>query len=62
MAAGVTVNAIAIELDASASALTGYFRRFVITPDGFAITARGLPDYPRAIRLKLLRELTKAVS
>ncbi len=61
-AARVIINAIAIELDDRADNLTGYFRRFVITPDGFAITAHGLPDYPRAIRQKLLRELTRAVS
>ena len=61
-AARVTINAIAIERDDSADSLTGYFRRFVITTDGFAITAHGLPDYPRAIRQKLLRELTRAIS
>lgn len=61
-AARVTINAIAIELDDRANSLTGYFRRFVITSNGFAITAHGLPDYPRAIRIKLLRELTRAVS
>ena len=59
---GVTLNAIAIEDDALSTKLSGYFRRFVITPDGFVVTARGLQDYPRAIRAKLLRELTKAVS
>ena len=61
-AARITINAIAIELDDRADNLTGYFRRFVITTGGFAITAHGLPDYPRAIRQKLLRELTRAVS
>lgn len=58
----VTINAIAIELDEGANSLTGYFRQYVITSDGFAITAHGLRDYPRAIREKLLRELTPAVS
>lgn len=61
-AAHVTLNAIAIEQDESANNLTGYFRRFVITPDGFVVTSHGLSDYPRAIHDKLLRELTKAVS
>ena len=61
-AQGVTLNAIAIEETAETLTLSGYFRRFVITPDGFVATARGLQDYPRAIRAKLLRELTKAVS
>ncbi len=59
---GITLNGIAIEEDAGSAKLSGYFRRFVITPDGFVITSRGLADYPRAIREKLLRELTEAVS
>lgn len=58
----VTLNGIAIENDAASLNLTDYFRRFVITPDGFVITAQSLADYPRAIREKLLRELTKAAS
>ncbi len=60
--AGVTINAIAIEVDDTSTALTGYFRRFVITPDGFVVTANGLPDYPRAIQSKLRREVIKPVS
>jgi Ca-activated chloride channel family protein len=59
---GVTINAIAIERNDISSFLSGYFRNRVITPGGFVITAQGLADYPRAIRLKLLRELTKPVS
>lgn len=62
MLAGVTLNAIAIEIDAETFELTNYFRHSVITPGGFVITARGLPDYPRAIRDKLERELTKPAS
>lgn len=61
-AQGITLNAIAIEDNAQSAKLTGYFRRFVITGDGFVVTAHGLPDYPRAIRAKLLRELTRALS
>ena len=61
-AAGVTINAIAIEVDGTSTALTGYFRRFVITQDGFVVTAKGLPDYPRAIQSKLQREVIKPVS
>jgi Ca-activated chloride channel homolog len=58
----ITINAIAIESEFTVTTLSDYFRRRVITPGGFVITARGLADYPRAIRLKLLRELTRAVS
>ncbi len=59
---GVTVNAIAIEMGADTTTLSDYFRARVITPGGFVVTAKGLADYPRAIREKLLRELTRAVS
>ena len=58
----ITLNAIAIEEYADATTLSGYFRRFVISHDGFVVTAKELADYPRAIHEKLLRELTKAVS
>ncbi len=59
---GITVNAIAIESDDLTTALSDYFRQRVITPGGFVVTAKGVPDFPRAIREKLLRELTKPVS
>ena len=59
---GVTLNGIAIEEDADTTKLSGYFRRFVVTPDGFVVTSHGLADYPSAIHDKLLRELTKSVS
>jgi Ca-activated chloride channel homolog len=62
LAQGITLNAIAIEQDGEDTSLSGYFQRFVISRDGFVVTARGLADYPRAIHEKLLRELTKAVS
>ena len=61
-AAAVTINGVAIEIDGTTTDLTDYYRAFVMTPDGFVLTARGLQDYPRAIHEKLLRELTKAVS
>lgn len=57
-AAGVTVNGLAIESDFSG--LSDYYRRDVITgPGAFVVTADDFEDYPRAIRLKLLRELLK---
>ena len=58
--AGITINAIAIEVDNQTTLLTGYFQRYVITSNGFVMTAMGLRDYPRAIYEKLLRELSKA--
>lgn len=61
IAAGITINAIAIEVDDGDLRLTDYFQSEVITPDGFVITAKGLPDYPRAIRVKLLREIFRNV-
>jgi Ca-activated chloride channel homolog len=58
---GLTINAIAIEEPGPASPITGYYRRWVITPEGFVVTASGLQDYAETLRLKLLRELTKPV-
>ncbi|TNC72594.1 DUF1194 domain-containing protein [Rubellimicrobium roseum] len=55
-AAGVTVNALAIEL--VGNAISFFFRRQLVTSDGFVMAARGHLDYPRALRLKILRELT----
>ncbi len=57
ISAGIAINAIAIE-DIGIS-LTEYFRRSVITRDGFVVTARGHVEYPPAIRMKLLREVER---
>jgi Ca-activated chloride channel family protein len=57
IAEGVEVNALAIE--AMGLSITNFYRRWVITPGGFVETAQGHLDYARAIRVKLLRELTK---
>ncbi|MEM1387248.1 MAG: DUF1194 domain-containing protein [Pseudomonadota bacterium] len=60
-AAGVTVNALAIE--ASDPMLTMYFRNNVITgPGAFVVTALDYRDYPDKIRLKLLRETAAQLS
>jgi len=59
--AGIVVNAIAIEEPGPASPITSYYRNWIITPGGFVMTARGLQDYARTLRLKLLRELTRPV-
>lgn len=53
---GITINGIAIE--SMGLAITTYYRRQIITRDGFVITARGHREYPEAIRRKILREIT----
>jgi Ca-activated chloride channel family protein len=57
VAAGIEVNALAIE--SLGLAITRFYRGWVISPGGFVVTARGHIDYARAIRLKLLRELER---
>lgn len=59
--AGITINAIAIEEQGPASPITTYYQRWVITPEGFVFTARGLQDYAETLRLKLQRELIKPI-
>jgi Ca-activated chloride channel family protein len=58
-AMGVQINAIAIEDVGRSIPISEFYRRFVITRNGFVLTARGVLDYPRAIRAKILRELAK---
>jgi Ca-activated chloride channel family protein len=60
-AKSIDINAIAIEDMGNSAPTTSFYRNWVITPKGFAMTARGLGDYPRAIREKLLRELIKPI-
>ena len=52
---GITFNALAIE--SIGLAITNYYRRNVLTQDGFVMSANGFQDYPPMIREKLLREL-----
>ncbi|MBN8632392.1 MAG: DUF1194 domain-containing protein [Rhodobacterales bacterium] len=59
--AGLIINAIAIEEPGPAFPITTYYRRWIITPGGFVVTARGLQDYAETLRLKLLRELGKPI-
>lgn len=54
--AGITVNGLAIE--GLGVAITNFYSRSVITGDGFVETARGHRDYARAIRRKILREIS----
>jgi Ca-activated chloride channel family protein len=59
--ADILINAIAIEEPGPASPVTSYYSRWIITPGGFVVTARGLQDYAETLRRKLLRELVKPV-
>lgn len=59
--AGVTINAIAIEEPGPAIPITTYYRRWIVTPGGFVVTARGLQDYAETLRMKLTRELEKPI-
>jgi Ca-activated chloride channel homolog len=61
MEAGIMINAIAIEEPGPAFPITNYYRRWIITPGGFVVSARGLQDYAETLRMKLLRELVKPV-
>jgi Ca-activated chloride channel family protein len=61
VASNVSINAIAIEEPGPASPITSYYQRWIITPQGFVVTARGLPDYAETLRLKLLRELADPI-
>ena len=57
---GVQINGLAIET--TDETLTDYYRNNVIGgPGAFVLTAKTFDDYPRAIRRKLLREITKPV-
>ncbi|MCV2873255.1 DUF1194 domain-containing protein [Defluviimonas sp. WL0050] len=58
-AAGIEINAVAIEDIGQATPITEFYRRYVVTRNGFVLTARGLEDYPRAIRAKILREVAR---
>ena len=55
--AGVTINGLAIE--SLGLAITNFYHRQVITGDGFVETAHGYRDYARAIRRKMLREISR---
>ena len=58
---GIEINAIAIEDAGQTDPVTRYYQKWVITRGGFVVTARGLEDYPRAMREKLLREVSKLI-
>lgn len=56
---GVEVNALAIE--SMGLSITQFYKSWVVTPGGFVVTARGHLDFARAMRLKILRELSRPV-
>lgn len=58
-AEGIVINGIAIEDMGISEPVSAFYRRFVVTPGGFVMTARGLGDYPPTLRAKILRELEK---
>ena len=57
--AGVQINGIAIE--SMGLAISTFYRRGIITRDGFVMTARMHRDYPRAIREKILKEISRVL-
>lgn len=52
----IRINGLAIE--SMGLSITNFYRNWVITPGGFVVTAQGHLDFARAMRIKLLRELT----
>jgi len=54
---GVTINGLAIE--GIGAATTSYYSRRLVTSDGFVETAKGFTDFPRAIRVKIRREVSR---
>ena len=57
--AGVQINGLAIE--GLGVAITSFYRRHVITRDGFVMTARGHSTYAETLRRKILREVSAAL-
>jgi Protein of unknown function (DUF1194). len=56
-ARGISINGLAIEAAGTGQPITNFYRRHVVTPGGFVITAHQHSDFARAMREKLLREL-----
>jgi Ca-activated chloride channel homolog len=59
--AGFTVNGLAIETSEE-DLTTYYWENVVVGEQAFVMTANGFADYPKRIKLKLLREVTQQVS
>ncbi|MEM0945875.1 MAG: DUF1194 domain-containing protein [Pseudomonadota bacterium] len=56
---GVQVNALAIE--GMGVSITTFFRRHVITRDGFVMTSRGHHSYAETLRRKIKREVSQVL-
>lgn len=56
---GVTINALAIE--SLGLSITNYYRRHVITRNGFVMTARGHSTYAETLKEKIRREVAKVM-
>lgn len=54
---GIAINGLAIEGAASGLSVTNFYRRHVVTPGSFVITASNHDDFARAMQEKMLREL-----
>ena len=56
---GVQINGLAIE--GLGVSITNFFRRHVITRDGFVLTSRGHTTYAETLRRKIKREVTQVL-
>ena len=56
---GVQINALAIE--GMGVSISTFFRRHVITRDGFVMTSRGHQSYAETLRRKIKREVTQVM-
>ncbi|MEM1065926.1 MAG: DUF1194 domain-containing protein [Pseudomonadota bacterium] len=56
---GIQINALAIE--GLGVSITNFFRRHVITRDGFVLTSRGHTAYAETLRRKIKREVTQVM-
>ena len=57
--AGITINGLAIEAQGHGLAITNFYRRRLITRDGFVMTARGFESFAETLRRKILREISR---
>ncbi|MDU8944366.1 DUF1194 domain-containing protein [Ovoidimarina sediminis] len=55
--AGITINGLAIE--GMGVSITTFFRRHVITRDGFVMTSRGHQSYAETLKRKIRREVSQ---
>ena len=58
-ARGVQINALAIE--GIGISITNFFRRHVITRNGFVMTARGHTTYAETLKRKIRREVSQVM-